>query len=201
MILDFLSLSDKGYSLPDGSVVRFDRVVLDTAPTGHTLRMLQLPIFLQKLIQKVKRVQGSTQSGGAVGGSGSRLSDFESKMSRLETVLHSPKECEFAAVTIPTELASSETLRLLQALKVEGILVRRLIINQVLPSSSDGEGASGVSSYLQRVRTGQSRSIEELRSLSTAADISLVQVPYFDMEIRTVYGVRVISKIIFANNT
>jgi arsenite-transporting ATPase len=180
--------------------VRFDRVVLDTAPTGHTLRMLQLPIFLQKLIQKVKRIQGSTGSGG--GGGGSRLSDFERKMSRLEAILHSPKECEFTAVTIPTELASSETLRLLEALNMEGILVRRLIVNQVLPSSSDtsGEGgASGVSSYLERVRVGQARSMKELRSLSSAAGINLVQVPYFDMEIRTVYGVRVISKIIFAN--
>ena len=182
--------------------MRFDRVVLDTAPTGHTLRMLQLPIFLQKLIQKVKRIQGSTGSGGGGGGGGSRLSDFERKMSRLEAILHSPKECEFTAVTIPTELASSETLRLLEALNMEGILVRRLIVNQVLPSSSDtsGEGgASGVSSYLERVRVGQARSMKELRSLSSAAGINLVQVPYFDMEIRTVYGVRVISKIIFAN--
>lgn len=183
--------------------MRFDRVVLDTAPTGHTLRMLQLPIFLQKLIQKVRRIQGSTSSGGG-SSSSSRLSDFEDKMGRLETILHSPNECEFTAVTIPTELASSETLRLLRALNVEGILVRRLIVNQVLPSSSDtagagGEEAVGVSSYLERVRVGQARSMQELRSLSSAAGINLVQVPFFDMEIRTVYGVRVISKIIFAN--
>lgn len=191
--------------------MRFDRVVLDTAPTGHTLRMLQLPIFLQKLIQKVKRIQGSGVAGGSGGGassssSTSRLSDFEGKMARLETILHSSKECEFTAVTIPTELASSETLRLLQALNVEGISVRRLIVNQVLPSPSSSSSSSdtvsgegSVSSYLERVRVGQARSIQELRSLSSAAGINLVQVPYFDMEIRTVYGVRVISKIIFAS--
>ena len=31
----------------------FDRIVLDTAPTGHTLRMLSTPAFLSDLIEKV----------------------------------------------------------------------------------------------------------------------------------------------------
>ena len=36
----------------------FDRVVLDTAPTGHTLRMLGTPGFISELIEKVLSIAG-----------------------------------------------------------------------------------------------------------------------------------------------
>ena len=34
----------------------FDRIVLDTAPTGHTLRMLSTPGFLADLIERLLRM-------------------------------------------------------------------------------------------------------------------------------------------------
>ena len=40
--------------------MKFDRIVLDTAPTGHTLRMLSLPDFLREFIRKVKIIRDKT---------------------------------------------------------------------------------------------------------------------------------------------
>lgn len=45
---------------------QFDRVVLDTAPTGHTLRMLTTPAFLADLIEKVLHVAKKLNSNAAV---------------------------------------------------------------------------------------------------------------------------------------
>ena len=54
----------------------------------------------------------------------------------VSQLLHSADQTEFTVVTIPTEVAAAETQRLLQALRDERIAVRRVIINQIIPSPS-----------------------------------------------------------------
>mmetsp|Transcript_157 Transcript_157/g.191 ORF Transcript_157/g.191 Transcript_157/m.191 type:complete len:808 (-) Transcript_157:24-2447(-) len=218
---------EEGCLLPNGQNIVFDRIVLDTAPTGHTLRMLQLPDFLQALIGKLKKVR--TKAGGLGGimnmmGGGQnkgesemientpdedKLEKFEKKMERLEEILHNSRECEFTVVTIPTEVASAETIRLLKSLRDENIGIRRLIINQVLPiyeknninennENNEEKNNSAAITYLDRLRYGQKNSINELQKLADLSDTNLIQIPYFDMEVRTVYGLRVVGSAIFA---
>ena len=256
-----------GYTTPDGRLIKFDRIVLDTAPTGHTLRMLQLPPFLLTLVGRLRGIRDKTGSlggmfgggsGGGSGGGGSKASDkydqvlndygfgddmgagkdspvtdssskpvdrltkFEDNMKELQSLLHNPKECEFTIVTIPTEMATAESARLLQSLHNEHIAVRRVLINQVIPTqtlspsstssttpttstttdtpataststTADTSTAAAADAYLNRLRIGQKKCINELKQISTASNILLTEIPYFDMEIRTVYGLRVIS--------
>lgn len=194
----------------NGRKIRFDRVVLDTAPTGHTLRMLTLPVFLKGLMQKLKKIRDKTgmlgsmmgggQSSGAEEGVEDRLEKFEKRMDRLQALLHNPKETEFTVVTIPTELAVAETHRLVKALSDQKILTRRLIVNQVVqPQSETDEGASA-NAYMSRLRQGQKQSLSVLNVLASAAEVPLMQVPYFDTEIRTVYGLRVIGNVILPSS-
>ena len=194
---------EEGYRTPSGAVIRFDRVVLDTAPTGHTLRMLSLPSFLQTVVEKVRKIRDKTGSVGALlGGMGSgagvgsgsgaagerfgedgttdRLKEFERKMEVLEDMLHSPRDAEFVVVTIPTELAVAETVRLLQALQDESISLRRIIVNQVLPVQEtllgDQTGGSVVAeTYMNRVRRGQLTSLTGSFSIifHAVADLTL----------------------------
>ena len=139
---------EDGCDLPNGQKIKFERIVLDTAPTGHTLRMLQLPDFLQALVAKLKKIRDKAGNLGGMmgmmgGGGGGRepssdvvdgerrLEKFERRMERLEELLHNPREAEFTVVTIPTEVATAETARLVGALKEDSIGVRRLIVNHV----------------------------------------------------------------------
>lgn len=227
-----------GYTLPDGRVVKFDRVVIDTAPTGHTLRMLKLPPFLLQLTSKLKKVRSKVSGGGLFGGGGGggsksksvaneydfldqdsntnddtkssttedKLEKFENNMRDLQNLLHDGKQCEFTVVTIPTQLASAESIRLLNSLKEENILVRRILINQVLTSivsslSSTTQDSledadtskNAADAFLNNLRLGQGKCLTSLDQLSVSSNVPVIKVPYFDMEIRTVYGLRVIS--------
>ena len=210
---------EEGCELPSGQTVKFDRIVLDTAPTGHTLRMLQLPDFLQALVRKLKKIRDKAGNLGGMlgmmgggGGSGSgekteevidserRLEKFERRMERLDELLHNPRDAEFTVVTIPTEVATAETVRLITSLKDESIGMRRLIINQVLPhrtSDDNAEADAAAVVYLNRLRAGQQASIRELQGLADASQATMIKVPYFDMEVRTVYGLRVVGATIF----
>lgn len=68
----------------------FDRIVFDTAPTGHTLRLLDLPQFLDVSIGKVlrlrKRVAGVTSAVAKFLGKGedSSLAQTEKALEKLE---------------------------------------------------------------------------------------------------------------------
>ncbi len=200
-----ISYIEDGYTLPNGNLLKFDRIVLDTAPTGHTLRMLKLPIFLRELLQKVKRITSNNTLNkmmGAFSGdndnskanNSNRLDKLEAKMKKLDDMLHNPKDSEFVVVTIPTEVANAETLRLVQSLEDDNILCRRIIINQIIQKY---ENVDAGNTYLNRVRQGQKSSINELTKLSSSNNIPLIQVRYFDNEVRTVYGLRAIGLSIF----
>ena len=215
-----MSYLDQGLTLPNGGKVKFERVVLDTAPTGHTLRMLKLPEFLMDAMEKTKKIRSKKGAidalfgglGSAMGGGRgpaaatameesdtSRLDAFQQSMSRLDRVIHDPREAEFAVVTIATEVARAETERLLHSLEDDGILVRRVVVNQLLEkaqltSATDEQSrVAEADVYLSRLRAGQRVALEQLRALAGTSGVPLVQVPYFDYEVRTVYGLRAVG--------
>lgn len=70
----------------------FDVVVFDTAPTGHTLRLLQFPTLLEKMFTKILSLQGMfgpmiNQFGGMLGMGGGNMNEMIEKMTTtLETV-------------------------------------------------------------------------------------------------------------------
>jgi len=57
----------------DSLGVHFDRVVIDTAPTGHTLRLLSFPEFLDRFIERVLALRRRFDGAAAVVGGASAL--------------------------------------------------------------------------------------------------------------------------------
>ena len=162
----------------------FDRIVLDTAPTGHTLRMLSTPTFLAELIDRLLRISEKINSNAAVkmfiGSSARRdeinaavesakstLYKFQFQMYDLEDLFADAEQTEFLIVTVPTELAVRESTRLLNDLTFEApdmpIKVRNVICNQVLKEGDDEDARI----FLSHVENSQKQAIADLERFSS----------------------------------
>lgn len=102
----------------------YDTVVFDTAPTGHTLRLLGLPLSYSQQI--AVKAQGSEES---------RAVDQEeaATMHRAMAMLQDRHTTTFAWVVYPESTPIQEAHRGAQDLRTIGIETGAVIVNQVLP--------------------------------------------------------------------
>ena len=121
---------------------RFDRVVVDTAPTGHTLRLLELPEMLDsmagRMLQFRERLGGMfDQFGGEVKTGGQGVQEFTDRIGRLRTVLRDPEQTDFRVVLVPETLSVRESERLLDRLDEFGIPVGSIVVNRVMQDPAE----------------------------------------------------------------
>lgn len=110
--------------------IAFDHIIFDTAPTGHTLRMLQLPSAWSNFISE------STHGASCLG----QLSGLEEKKESYEAAvrtLSSDAQTVLMLVTRPEESPLNEAARASFELSALGINNQRLIINGVLDDFND----------------------------------------------------------------
>ncbi|MCG8638172.1 MAG: TRC40/GET3/ArsA family transport-energizing ATPase [Desulfobacterales bacterium] len=117
---------------------RYDLIVIDTAPTGHTLRLLEMPVLsrawleaLDSLLGKhryMKQVFSGTYTPDDID---QFILDLSNRIKGLETLLKDPDRCLFVPVLIAEPLSLSETGLLLETLKDREIPVRHLIVNRL----------------------------------------------------------------------
>lgn len=132
----------------------FDIVVFDTAPTGHTLRLLSFPTILEKALGKVMdlkdRFGGLIGQASAMFGGGQnpgqmqdmllgRLEETRAVINKVNDAFQDPALTTFVCVCIPEFLSIYETERLVQELSKFGIDSHNIIVNQVLFPEKDAE--------------------------------------------------------------
>ncbi len=111
----------------------YDIIIFDTAPTGHTIRLLQLPVDWSKHIQEAASGSGQTCLGPV-----QTIQDSKDKYDRATALLKDSEKTTFIFVMRPEELSLYETQRASKELETIGIVSGELIINGILPEEVCG---------------------------------------------------------------
>jgi len=141
---------------------KFDKYIVDTAPTGHALRLLTLPELLDDWIKVMAKMRWKYRymverfAGEYKPDEGDDfLLSMKKTVKGIEGLLKDQSRCEFIAVTIPEDMAILETERLLSSLSKYGIKVRQLVINNVIESRDCGfcrERRKEQEKYISQIR-------------------------------------------------
>ncbi|XP_023541929.1 ATPase ARSA1-like [Cucurbita pepo subsp. pepo] len=180
----------------------FTRIVFDTAPTGHTLRLLSLPDFLDASIGKIlklrQKIASATSAIKSVFGQEEKRQDAADKLERLRERMVKVRELfrdkestEFVIVTIPTVMAVNESSRLHASLKKESVPVKRLIVNQILPPSATD------CKFCAMKRKDQLRALDLIRNDPELSSLMVIEAPLVDVEIRGVPALKFLGDIIW----
>ncbi|MBU4534920.1 MAG: TRC40/GET3/ArsA family transport-energizing ATPase [Euryarchaeota archaeon] len=131
----------------------YDIVIFDTAPTGHTLRLLSFPEIMDSWVGKMIKIRkqvGSMAKAfknimpfmGDEEEEDRALEDMEvtkKKIREARAVMADPERTSFKMVVIPEEMSIYESERAMEALKKYNIYSDGVIVNQILPEETDCE--------------------------------------------------------------
>lgn len=180
----------------------YDRVIFDTAPTGHTLKLLELPDLLDSWLGRILTLRqrlGSMMAGmRAMFGGGDRedtswemLQNTKEKIRAARLELSDAEKTQFVVVMIPEAMAVFETQRLLGSLNVWSIPADNIIVNQLVPGNPDCV-------FCSKRREMQQTNLVDIRELYS--DLDLTEVPLFDSEIRGLEGLEDLGRILVGEN-
>ena len=122
-VVETLKESDRASTL--------DLIVIDTAPTGHALRLLEMPALVHDWVKALMAILLKYQPLIGVGDLGALLLRLSQGLGRLRTLLADSSRTRFLVVTRAAALPRAETLRLLTRLRAASIGVPMVIVNAV----------------------------------------------------------------------
>lgn len=110
---------------------RFERIVVDPAPTGHLLRLLDMPELALDWSHRLMRLMLKYQSVVGLGDTAQQLLDFAKRTRALAALLHDPRECGVIIVALDEPVVRAETERLVSAVRERGMDVAAVVWNRL----------------------------------------------------------------------
>jgi arsenite-transporting ATPase len=186
---------------------RFERVVVDTAPTGHTLRLLELPEAMESMVGRLvglrERLSGMADVVPGFGDdSGAEMADLHAladRIERLRATLRDPARTDFRIVLVPERMSVTESERLRDRLEGFDIPVGTVVVNRVMEEFADvtGTDADFVSPDLEECAFCQRRWDVQQDALAAAQELfrdhDVKRVPLFADEVRGERMLRIVA--------
>ncbi len=159
----------------------YDKYVVDTAPTGHALRLIASPKMLDAWIKVAAKMRWKyrymiTSFSGTYQPDevDTFLLNLKKTVKRIENLLRDKDKCEFIPVCIPEAMAILETERLLSDLGTSGIIAQQIIVNNVMTSED--------CDFCRRRKKGQAPYIIDINE--RFSHLNKAEVPMFPEEIK-----------------
>jgi len=144
----------------------FEKYVLDTAPTGHALRLLSMPSIFDEWVTVFYNLREKHRFHERAFGKPDRADQFlfylKTSTAKLRNLLRSEKT-EFVVVTAAERLVIEETKDLVGQLRLFGIKVKHLIVNKLFPDLD--------SDFSKIRREQEQRLVKEIRNSFTQLEI------------------------------
>ncbi|MDA1618967.1 arsenical pump-driving ATPase [Bacillus cereus group sp. TH204-1LC] len=137
---------------------KFDHIIFDTAPTGHTLRLLQLPTAWSGFLEE--STHGASCLGPLAG-----LGDKKELYNQTVQALSNPNQTMLLLVTRPDSSPLQEAERAAHELKEIGVSNQFLLVNGILKDYMQNDNVSNA--LFKRQSRALENMAEELKNLPT----------------------------------
>lgn len=187
----------------------FDRVIVDAAPTGETMRLLTIPETFQWYVARMSG-WGDTTLRMASGllrkvmpekDVFTGLNNLVAGVKELQKVLIQPEITSYRVVVNPEKMVMKEGARALTYLALYGYPVDAVMVNRILPGiESDGQGhahvtAPSADSYLHGLQQIQAQYLGEIES--RFYPLPLFRSPWFDTEMVGLTNLEILAARLF----
>jgi arsenite/tail-anchored protein-transporting ATPase len=135
----------------------FDVIVVDTAPTGHALRLLELPDAAREWIQALLRVLLKYKSLVRPGQLAGELVRLSKSIRELQALLRDHARARFVVVTRAAQVPRAETGRLLRRLRRLRLSASTVVVNAMTLAPGRCRWCRGVSATERRELTALRR--------------------------------------------
>ena len=183
----------------------YDIVIFDTAPTGHTLRLLSFPEMMDSWVGKmikIRRQVGSMAKAfknimpfmGDEEEEDRALEDMEETKKQIREargIMADPERTSFKTVIIPEEMSIYESERAMEALKKNNMLTDGVIVNQIQPEEADCE-------FCQARREIQEKRLEMIKE--KFGNQVIAEIPLLNHEVKGMDELKKIGEILYGDS-
>ena len=161
----------------------YDCIIVDTAPSGHTLRLLSMPEFLRRWLDMLETLLAKHRYMKWVFSRSSHrdeldafLEEMAASAKRMEVLLQDPVHCRFVPVMLAEAMSVRETVSIVKEVDRLKLPMTDIVINRLYPDNP--------CAVCRDERLRQSRELRNLFSQTSLSRFALWIVPLYAEEVR-----------------
>lgn len=179
---------------------KYTRIVVDTAPSGHTSRLLRLPEVFERIVRTLDlmgekhryMIEQFARRKAPLDKVELFLRDLNERIASVRKLLFDAEQTSFSLVTIPEAMSVRETQRYLALLNEQGVPVRDVIVNRV-------EQEHDACEYCHARVLGQKKWLKEIARLFRGMELHYV--PLRKREVRGLEALKEVGDVLWKTDS